>query len=842
MMPPLLSPRTPHQPQTRGTGRSPSPNYFGLTVDSTTSTVKPTGPATSQTPWTPSGSQVLAHAGASPQKIIANNPDYEAFLTRRNSDQNRINIRSNGSIPPMPPPSPPMVPSMKAISRKASTSSSTTPPNPPASLPTNKAETVCNDGPVHLSRSPKRLLSSDTGQFLDGPRRQSPADFNDKASAGNLGSPGQKQEEKPMRLSLPPKGTPPVAKGIDHHRSTTISEPPEPNAPTLITAQHAVDLLKSKGDKALLLDLRVSTQYAESHLKDALNLCIPTTLLKRPSYNVSRLADTFKDEGQKAKFGSWQSCTMLIVYDNNSSQLKEASNCVNILKKFSSEGWKGQCFIIRGGFMETGRKCPDYIDESGPRGPRDASANLAIRSQNTSLPPVVGGCPMPVTKSAANPFFGNIRQNTDLIGGVGQLPVHCPPTLNKGDFEELPQWLRKAADERDQGKTVSDKFLKIEKREQKRMQQALSGTSTVESPTVGPVGKVEIAGIEKGTKNRYNNIFPYEHSRVRLKGVPRDACDYVNANFIRTSMSHKKYIATQGPIPATFGDFWNMVWQRDVRVLVMLTAESEGGQVKAHNYWNEKRYGPVKVNFHSEKRVSLEGTKVKSPIDKINAQRRSSHMDLVKRTDNPPSSNTADSEKEEPPTVIVRKFTISHDNYPFERMREVTHMQYGNWPDFGAPAHPLHLLRLVEQCDGVVRATGSGPSDGPEPPNDRPVLVHCSAGCGRTGTFCTVDTVLDVLKRQRRHCDKPREPTPMDIDSSQNSNGSSDVRMASPVAPKSPEVNGDWLNKQDIDFVEKVVEEFRLQRLSMVQSLRQFVLCYETVLEWIAQLGVPKTA
>ena len=109
---------------------------------------------------------------------------------------------------------------------------------------------------------------------------------------------------------------------------------------------------------------------------------------------------------------------------------------------------------------------------------------------------------MPATENAANPFFGNIRQNMDLIDGVGQIPVQCPQSLNKRDIEELPQWLRKAANERDQGRTVSDKFLKIEKREQKRMQQALSGREALTTPTTGPVGKVEIAGIEKGTKNR----------------------------------------------------------------------------------------------------------------------------------------------------------------------------------------------------------------------------------------------------------------------------------------------------------------------------------------------------
>jgi protein tyrosine phosphatase len=96
--------------------------------------------------------------------------------------------------------------------------------------------------------------------------------------------------------------------------------------------------------------------------------------------------------------------------------------------------------------------------------------------------------------------------------------------------------------------------LQIEKREQKRMQEALSGKVIYGTPTgLGGVSKqIQIAGIEKGSKNRYNNIWPYEHSRVKLQGVDEGSCDYVNANHVQAAYSNKRYIATQGPIPATF--------------------------------------------------------------------------------------------------------------------------------------------------------------------------------------------------------------------------------------------------------------------------------------------------
>ena len=145
-------------------------------------------------------------------------------------------------------------------------------------------------------------------------------------------------------------------------------------------------------------------------------------------------------------------------------------------------------------------------------------------------------------------------------------------------------------------------------------------------------------------------------------------------------------------------------------------------------------------------------------------------------------------------------------------MREITQLQYTQWPDFGAPASPLAILKLIEIVNKFQRSASS-PSSATaphEPANDRsrPIIVHCSAGCGRTGTFCTIDSVIDMLKRQRLERDYSDDE--MDVDS-----------------------KDDWVDRDDIDLVAKAVEDFRGQRLSMVQNLRQFVLCYESVLQWL---------
>lgn len=160
---------------------------------------------------------------------------------------------------------------------------------------------------------------------------------------------------------------------------------------------------------------------------------------------------------------------------------------------------------------------------------------------------------MPSSKSSANPFFGNIRQNMDLIGGVGQIPIKRPLGLTKDIEASLPTWLRRAIEEGDQGKTVAERFLQIEQAEQRRMQMALSGKVIYGDSTTQNDGQsFLIAGIEKGTKNRYNNIWPYDHARVKLQDLTDGTCDYINASYIKSAWSNRRYIATQGPMPTTF--------------------------------------------------------------------------------------------------------------------------------------------------------------------------------------------------------------------------------------------------------------------------------------------------
>ena len=255
-----------------------------------------------------------------------------------------------------------------------------------------------------------------------------------------------------------------------------------------------------------------------------------------------------------------------------------------------------------------------------------------------------------------------------------------------------------------------------------------------------------------------------------------------------------------------------MVWEQDVRVIVMLTAEEEGGRLKSHKYWETNGYGPLKLVRIQERKVSLEPTSLKTT-----PKRRSV-----------PTSNQPSSLDSSIPFIIVRKFTLEHTGAPFSPIREITQLQYSAWPDLGAPTHPSHVLGLVEHTDAVVRASISSETTA----SRRPVLVHCSAGCGRTGTFCTVDSVISMMKRQRMNR-KRLMPQLQQQSTDDGSDGDGDMKMKQ----LGLEDEGDWITRDDEDLIFKAVSELRDQRISMVQCLQQYVLCYETVLEWLAKQG-----
>ncbi|CAL8092263.1 unnamed protein product [Calicophoron daubneyi] len=196
-------------------------------------------------------------------------------------------------------------------------------------------------------------------------------------------------------------------------------------------------------------------------------------------------------------------------------------------------------------------------------------------------------------------------------------------------------------------------------------------------------------------KNRYSNVLAYDHSRVILREVGHKS-DYINANYVDGYNRRSAYIAAQGPIPSTFDDFWLMVWEQGSNVIVMISNFIERGRRKCDKYWpssGQQIYGNISVRMVSE----------------------------VIRT-----------------FYTIRTFVIRHvRSKRGSKDRLVYHYQYTDWRDFDVPPSPLPVLKFVE-----ASITHWSLSDGP-------IVVHCSAGVGRTGTYICIESLIRQIKAEQ---------------------------------------------------------------------------------------------
>ncbi|KAK7402612.1 phosphotyrosine-specific ptp2-like protein [Neonectria punicea] len=879
---PIASPRMPYSvgqpappklsPRVVPDARAPSPNYFGLIVEANNNP-RESSSALPRDTWSPSSS-VKSFGAAIPKQVpLDANPEFEAF--KRQADLNRGNSFALSSshysqAPAVITPVRPRAPRWHTLSSETGAESPFGRITTPAKERPLSRMDVDQDGmhdSAYVSSDSKRNSEASIQPPLitNTVRFESPSIMDLSQQRTSL----TRSEDRDPRLSImehkidPPS---PAMGGLTRAETVPVSN--EPGQPAMISGTQLRDMMLNCGkDRLLILDIRSSQNYANSRIEGALNLCIPTTLLKRATFNIQKLQQTFQKGPHAERFSEWQEMDSIIVYDAHSSDKRDAVTAHNMIKKFTNEGYTGSTCILRGGFNLFQQEFPDLVNCQSTS---QASGGFGGAGPG-GFAPVIGGVMLPNTNKDSNPFFSNIRQNMDLADGVGQLDVSRPSAL---ESPSLPRWLREAASQPDHGKKVSDKFLHIEVDEQSRMRAAYAAFNPNNN---GKQNQVQLCGVEKGVKNRYKDILPFEHARVKLQEKPSGSCDYVNASHLKASRSNKRYIATQGPLPATFEDFWSVIWEQDVRVIVMLTAESEGGQLKCHPYWKERDFGAIRLKPLSEKKVSLDIDKHKT--DSYGTPSSSSAEQVRRRA---MTTTTLDSATPTPksmqgqtdiPYVIVRKFALSHTAHPFDPIREITHLHFPSWPDFGTPAQPSHLLALVELANVMQRSAlpvettsvmGSKRSpvehapitwyDEPElDARARPMLVHCSAGCGRTGAFCTVDSVIDMMKRQRqaravastgrdtegdvsmgdaRDDASPRTQKKIRFDTTGQQSS-----MDKPASRGAASLDTSFVHDESVDLIERTVEDFREQRLSMVQSLRQFVLCYETILEWATRIN-----
>ena len=546
--------RSPHPHRTL---RSPSPNYFEYVADPVSNPPNSGAGGHAKRNWASPSSDARPHGTNAEKAVPPETVNLDAF--RRQSETHKFSLShgnlaefSAGSGERLPTPG-----SSKGNTGRAQALVSPRLQNaivPSVARQTPSADRMDIDVLPTPQQNSQQSLAPDSPSFFDMPRAKSPSN----SSSLDLSNLHRTQlshiDERHPRHSLPHNRVDPPSLALQRslNRAETLPDNFNSDVPTMHSPEDVTTLLKnnSSGD-ILLLDLRVFPQYSQSRITGALNLCIPTTLLKRPSFNIQKLADTFTKDKEKAKFRQWKSARYVVVYDASSGQMKDATSAINTLRKFTAEGWQGTPYIIRGGFSSFAKKYPDQVDKRRID-EMDELSTRKLSIEPTAGAPVAGGCLMPNTINVTNPFFGNIRQNMDLIGGVGQMTITLPTALGETGVTKLPEWLKRVTNERDRGKLVADRFLGIERAEQQRMQRALSANVSYGSPRPSSAGSVQIAGIEKGTKNRYKDMLPYDHSRVKLQGVSQGDCDYVNASHLGAERSYKHYIASQAPVPATF--------------------------------------------------------------------------------------------------------------------------------------------------------------------------------------------------------------------------------------------------------------------------------------------------
>ncbi|XP_073665064.1 receptor-type tyrosine-protein phosphatase eta [Tursiops truncatus] len=193
---------------------------------------------------------------------------------------------------------------------------------------------------------------------------------------------------------------------------------------------------------------------------------------------------------------------------------------------------------------------------------------------------------------------------------------------------------------------------------------------------------------ENRGKNRYNNVLPYDISRVKLSVHAHSTDDYINANYMPGYHSKKEFIATQGPLPNTLKDFWRMVWEKNVYAIVMLTKCVEQGRTKCEEYWPSKQaqdYGDIMVAMTSE--IVL-------------------------------------------PEWTIRDFTVQ--NIQTSESHTLRQFHFTSWPDHGVPDTTDLLINFRYLVRDYMKQS----------PPESPILVHCSAGVGRTGTFIAIDRLI----------------------------------------------------------------------------------------------------
>jgi protein tyrosine phosphatase len=243
------------------------------------------------------------------------------------------------------------------------------------------------------------------------------------------------------------------------------------------------------------------------------------------------------------------------------------------------------------------------------------------------------------------------------------------------------------------------------------------------------VDKSNLSSMSTSTSSNNSNELLEMHEHA---GALSHLGDYINANFVQGYSYEKKFIATQGPKKETIVDFWRMIYQYKVRAVVMLTKLVEKGVERCTQYWPDISdiYGDFEVTFRDEIKC---GDYVKRTFDVINlnAPATTTALEINTTTMATVSSTTTST------TLTAATQSTPGGTLQSKRVLQVTQYYYPEWPDKDTPTtDPMSILHLIRDVNEN------------HPPYHYPIVVHCSAGVGRTGTYITLDAMMEKIDKE----------------------------------------------------------------------------------------------
>lgn len=584
--------------------------------------------------------------------------------------------------------------------------------------------------------------------------------------------------------------------------------------------------VKNEVPNLLIIDIRPFADFIKVHLKYSINVCLPLTLLKRPNFNLKRCINSLPSY-EKTLFQKMLNAKQvdevnsesselpaIVIYENQASTGNLYHMCKKLIdNSFWSSGAQPPVYLLQDDFSDIVANLPDITEadhlESTPASPQEQSTPLLsakLRSVSlsevpTATPEVVAPptfCSPYRSSGDTTPILSNFKLPTNLST---QFKIrHNEELLDDEDndnsfqlnhydqFMKVPIWIKGAITNK---RAITDEFNKLEKFERRRLNLALSSSSSLvtvnpffgshghehkpaSNEIVSPGGTTTESspsisfGVDYGHKNRYKDIFLYDHSRVKLNDInKRQQCDYINASYLNPLdnlhelvkpmkikeigklKQHMTYIATQGPLAATIGDFWKCVVNHQVPVVISLTDEFEDGVMKCSPFWVP---GTYKSN---DNEIKVEIVDVQS----LKGEEAEKH-------------------------IVLRSFRITLDQ---QIVHEVLQIHLLTWPDMSTALIPKDLVSIVMLKNYIVSEILQNKPATPK--SFYSAIIHCSAGCGRTGTLCAIDSIINLLRFNQ------------------------DAKMELKFNP-----------------IYSMVNNFRKQRISMVQTLRQYYLIYDTLL------------